>query len=379
VAISDVLSVCVDLAAHVRESRILQHCNPDTGCVSSEAFRDATDVLADACKLENRSAAFLVVHTARNYAIPDGGDAAGQSLRAFLDDEADAGCVIAKLGVWRYTILAPDQSPRDAVALAARLRWRLRTFSATPVASSVGIAMMPRNGATYEALLAAASTVLDEALGSGGDNERIAPLRQRPAPAATVRIDGGRSIAMLNALASMVDQMYFAGTNHSAVVASRTREIGCLLGVSGDLLEHLTLAGALHDVGRAILAPELFMSITPTKAERSLIQTHVVLGARLVSNAGFGEAGDCIANMHERWEGGGEPHGKSGIGIPLGGRILAVANAFETVLGGHGRGDSGFRAAVTAVAEQRGGAFDPDIVDCLIGSLRTDQSERAAG
>jgi two-component system cell cycle response regulator len=223
-----------------------------------------------------------------------------------------------------------------------------------------------------EALLAAASTVLDEALKAGGDKERIAPLRQIPAPAANVRIDGGRSIAMLNALASLVDQMYFDGTSHSTTVAARARDLGTLLGVSGDLLEHLTLAGGLHDIGRAVLAPELFVSITPTKAERSLIQTHVVLGARLVSNAGFTEAAESIAGMHEWWDGHGEPHGKAGSAIPLGARILAVANAFETVVSGHGRGDSGLRAAVAAVIERRGRAFDPDVVDCLLDSLRAD-------
>lgn len=370
VAICDGVSVGLDLAQHQREARILQACDPDTGCLSGKAFRDATESLADASKLANKSAALLVVHLARNFAIPDGSDVAGQALREFLDDEAEADCLIAKLGSSRYTILAPDRSPREAVALAARVRWRLRTFSAMPVAGAVGIAMMPRNGVTYEALVAAASTVLDEALKSGGDNERIAPLKPPSAPVANVRIDGGRSIAMLNALASMVDQMHFAGTSHSAIVAARTRGLGYSLGISGNALEQLTLAGGLHDIGRALLAPELFSSIAPTKAERSLIQTHVVLGGRLVSNAGFAEAAECIASMHEWWDGSGEPHGRSGSAIPLGARILAVANAFETVVGGHGRGDSGLRAAVTAVIEQRGQAFDPDVVDCLLDSLR---------
>ncbi|MEA2662201.1 MAG: hypothetical protein QOH08_1773, partial [Chloroflexota bacterium] len=368
--LSDIVSVALDLAGRLRESRILKRQDPETGCLMVEPFRDATDTLTDACAIGNRTAALILIQAARNPAVPNGDIATAEFLKRFADDETDADLSIARLGTWRYGILAPDRSPREAMSLAARLRWQLRTAGPTPISSTAGLAILPRDGATFDALMRAASAALAEAFRAGGDCERTASPNQTPDVPST-RIDGGRSIAMLNALATMVDQIYFAGTPHSEAVSARTREIGLRLGAPEDLLEQVTLAGVLHDIGRALLAPELFVSASPTTAERRLIQTHVVLGARLVSNAGFPEAADCIAAMHERWDGSGAPHGAAGIRIPLGARILATANAFETVLGGHGRGDSGLRAAITAVAEQRGKAFDPEVVDGLLDALRT--------
>jgi HD-GYP domain-containing protein (c-di-GMP phosphodiesterase class II) len=70
--------------------------------------------------------------------------------------------------------------------------------------------------------------------------------------------------------------------------------------------------------------------------------------------------------MHERVDGTGVPHGVSGDAIPIGARILAVANAFETILDGLGRGDVGVDAALDHLRAQRSRAFDARIVDLAV-------------
>ena len=100
--------------------------------------------------------------------------------------------------------------------------------------------------------------------------------------------------------------------------------------------------------------------------ELQAVLNHVVLGARLLDVCGFGAAAEIVRRMHERWDGTGFPEGLAGAEIPLGARVLAVANAFETVLNDLGRGDAGLGSAVATVRARRGSAFDPAIVDALL-------------
>jgi HD-GYP domain-containing protein (c-di-GMP phosphodiesterase class II) len=237
--------------------------------------------------------------------------------------------------------------------------------------------MLALNGATFDAVLEAATEALDEAIEMGGDCERVAAPKLHQVAISTGPVDAVRSIEMLRTLAEMIDKLYFAGTCHSGAVATRASDVAVRLGVPEALVSQIRLAGEFHDIGRALLTPDLFTTQVPTDAERRLVQTHVVLGARLVSNTGFEDAAECIAGMHERWDGSGQPLGQSGVVIPLGARILAAANAFETVLGGHGRGDRGLRAAVTAVVGARGQSLDPQVVDSLLASLRASMDSAA--
>lgn len=372
----DTFGLGLDLAEQTRAMRILRRHDPETGLLSLGLFRDEAAAFADACTIGNKTAAMILLH-AEAVGGADDDREIPPLLRRFADEEAATEIRIARLGAWRYAILAADQSRRDAVLLAARLRWHLRTHGTPPIAGSAGIAMIPEGGSSYEAIVAAATAALDEALATGAGEQIASPKSSAEYPQPGRR-DARRGVEMLKWLADLVDETFFAGTSHSAAVAARSREIALWSGTAPELVDQLTLAGRIHDIGRALLPQHLFLVAKPTTAERRLVQTHVVLGARLVAGAGFARAAECIAHMHERWDGTGEPKRLTAGAIPLGARILAVANAFETVLAGHGRGECGLRAAIAAVAAERGRAFDPDVVDALLASLREQQAPREA-
>jgi putative two-component system response regulator len=101
-------------------------------------------------------------------------------------------------------------------------------------------------------------------------------------------------------------------------------------------VEVLRYAVTMHDVGKigipdAILVKE--GALTP--AERKIMQSHTVIGARLLAGSASEllQAGEVIAlSHHERWDGGGYPHGLAGEGIPLWGRICALVDVFDALI-----------------------------------------------
>jgi hypothetical protein len=374
------LSLALELDLRSRTARTLQRLDPDTGCTSTEVLRELTAAACDRTLRENGTAALLAIQLESGSWTPSSGDATriGRVLGG-IGREYDTEVVVSRIRPWQFALLADRVSRRDATLLAARVRWHLKSVlpGLAESSSCVGIAMIPQHGTTFGLLMDAASAALDEAL-TEGNCERMAPMTDRRPPELEASMDRGARLAMLESTAELIDQLYFRGLPHSEAVSQRARAVALRLGVPADLLQYVTLAGKLHDVGRALLAPSLFALEAPSPQERRLIQAHVVLGGRLVANAGFPKAASCIASLHERWDGTGEPHGLRHTDIPLGARIVATVNTFETVLHGLGRGDHGAAAAIDTLRRERDRGLDPTIVDCLFSTLRDATASPAA-
>ena len=89
--------------------------------------------------------------------------------------------LVARVRPWQYAVLGQGLSGRDAVALAARLRWLVRNggLADRPATASVGIALIPTHGTSYDDDLRRGRRALDEARRSR-DTEVIAPRRTSP-------------------------------------------------------------------------------------------------------------------------------------------------------------------------------------------------------
>ena len=120
---------------------------------------------------------------------------------------------------------------------------------------------------------------------------------------------------------------------HSTRTAAITGQLGQALGLDGSELHDLTLAALLHDIGLLKLSPELRRGGAILNATSYVaIQNHSRLGANLLEPFSFlRDASILIAHHHECWDGSGYPYGLRGKFIPLGARILAVADAFEAI------------------------------------------------
>ena len=157
---------------------------------------------------------------------------------------------------------------------------------------------------------------------------------------------------------------------HQRRTAAVATVIGQAVALDRDEMHHLKLAALLHDIGLLMLPPHLmFMSCTDSLEPESYvaIQNHSRLGATLLEPFSFLRgASILIAHHHERWDGSGYPYGIRGEFIPLGTRILSMADAFEAIQV-PGVSDQAVRdrIALRILRVAAGTQFDPHLVSIL--------------
>lgn len=158
---------------------------------------------------------------------------------------------------------------------------------------------------------------------------------------------------------------------HSARVARMAHEVGIRLGCTEMELSLLQLGGALHDVGKLVVSPEILRKPGPLTAEEfEEVREHPQAGARLVAlDKALRPALGGVLFHHERWDGGGYPTGCSGTQIPLEARILSVVDCFDAMTS-----DRPYRAALppeaaaTEVDRCAGTQFDPDVAAAFLAA-----------
>jgi energy-coupling factor transport system substrate-specific component len=184
---------------------------------------------------------------------------------------------------------------------------------------------------------------------------------------------GAGKLGVLQALSTAVDARDHYTALHSIHVADYSCAIGRRLGLT-DELDALEQAGLLHDIGK-IGIPDTVL-LKPAQLddrEYATIKTHVESSARILESTPFlSDIVPLVLYHHERWDGTGYPSGLSAEEIPLGARILSVADAFDAMTT-----DRPYRAAMDAVKarkvllEGRGTQFDPEVVDVMVELLDT--------
>jgi response regulator RpfG family c-di-GMP phosphodiesterase len=122
-------------------------------------------------------------------------------------------------------------------------------------------------------------------------------------------------------------------SGHGLRTAAISLSIGQAIGLSPGELHCLKLAALLHDIGLLVLPRELTSEGKELDSESYVtLQNHPRLGASLLEPFFFlKEASVLIAHHHERWDGSGYPYGIRGTFIPLGSRVLAIADAYDAI------------------------------------------------
>ncbi|RPH74691.1 MAG: HD domain-containing protein [Nitrospiraceae bacterium] len=155
---------------------------------------------------------------------------------------------------------------------------------------------------------------------------------------------------------------------HSRRTATISLLIGQAIGLTSNELHDLKLAAFLHDIGLLMLPLDLTIGMNQLDQESYVaVQNHPRLGASLLEPFFFlREASILIAHHHERWDGSGYPYGIRGAFIPLGARILSIADAFDAIR--IPEGPSRFARntiALRIIQVAAGTQFDPQLVDAL--------------
>lgn len=142
------------------------------------------------------------------------------------------------------------------------------------------------------------------------------------------------------------------------------------VGLSGDRLVQLSMAGMLQDVGKTCLPPVLLTKTDPLdEDERELVRSHVASSLELLclQHALPPEVMMIVANHHERWDGSGYPQGLAGDAIPLSARLMALADVFDALIcKRHYKAAIPLDETIGLIRDGRGRHFDPDIVDVFL-------------
>lgn len=162
-------------------------------------------------------------------------------------------------------------------------------------------------------------------------------------------------------------------SGHSRRVAALAEVLATEYGLTSELVTDIRHAALLHDVGKihAEFAPILAKEGTLTATEWAVMQTHPERSAELVGLFGKfqGIVRDAVLHHHERWDGAGYPVGRAGEDIPLGARIITIADTIDAMSTDRPyRKAPGLDAVMAELLRQKGKQFDPDLVDCAVQS-----------
>jgi diguanylate cyclase (GGDEF)-like protein len=215
----------------------------------------------------------------------------------------------------------------------------------------------------------------------------LLPDRRAPGPSAALRIADRRMYAEKNlgrasagrqatdVLLKVLSERSAELGNHLHDVAGLCRAVAERLGLGPEDVGPLLQAASLHDIGKAAIPDSILDKPGPlTDAEWSFVHTHTAIGERILSAApALTEAARLVRSSHERWDGSGYPDGLAGARIPLGGRIIAVCNAYDAMASKRPyRARMSPEVALEELRRCAGTQFDPVVVDafCAVAADR---------
>jgi diguanylate cyclase (GGDEF)-like protein len=177
-------------------------------------------------------------------------------------------------------------------------------------------------------------------------------------------------VSTVEALANALEASDEAVSSHARWISDTALAVGRELGLEGKVARRLEYAALLHDIGKIGVPEEILKKAGPlTKAERAVIETHPILGDRILAPIErLTHVRAIVRACHERWDGNGYPDGKAGEEIPLEARIILVCDAFHAMVT-----DRPYRARLPEAEARRrlregaGTQFDPRVVDVFLG------------
>jgi GAF domain-containing protein len=202
------------------------------------------------------------------------------------------------------------------------------------------------------------------------------------------------SVAVENArLYEMLEQSYFDTVRtlvlamdakdpytrgHSERVRRYAVETARLLGMSEEDTKPVSYAGLLHDIGKIGVREDILLKpgeLTPDEFEE--VKQHSVMGEKLVHNVALLKGvGALIRSEHENYGGGGYPDGLFGEAIPLGARIIAVADAYDAMTTDRAyRHEMPIGVALDELRKCAGKQFDPKVVEALAKIVSEEKPE----
>ena len=282
-----------------------------------------------------------------------------------------------RIGGDEFALLLSGRHEQESIAIAEGVLERiasLQPLMGTRIGASAGVATYPQLGIGPNDLLTAADRGLYLAKEQGRGRVRVFRPDLRELAELDRLAAGSDRSARLRAAASLahaVDERDAYTGGHSHTVGEMSARIARLLGLHPREVELVRLAGSLHDLGKLAVPEEILRKPGPLNdAERLVLERHPQIGFRMLESLGIEPIASWVLHHHERWDGSGYPERLGGADIPLGSRIILVADAYDAMTS-----DRVYSARVSheqAVDELErcaGTQFDPEIVSVFVSEL----------
>ena len=312
------------------------------------------------------------------------GDAVLRQVAGLIADSVRASDTFGRYGGEEFMLILPETLPEDAVGLAEELRalvmqepLLIANGQSITATVSIGIAGGRGSELQLDMLVDQADAAMYAAKSLGRnrtylfrDLDEEAPVRRAPISserrAEATAIGRWASDTATQALASVLSPQPNHRGRPSDMIASLATGIGIEMGLPEEEIDRIRIAALLHDLGKIAIPEEILdKPSTLTDAEWQAIGEHPRIGQVILEQASsLREAIPVVLHHHERYNGGGYPHGLRGSEIPLGARIVAVADAYHAMV--HDRPYQGALTHEEALAELRrhgGTQFDPEVVE----------------
>lgn len=327
------------------------------------------------------------------------GDTLLREIARHLINSARSNDIVIRYGGEEFLIILPDTGKEGAVMLGRRLLDSLNSHTFDPkgkklkLKASMGIASYPDAGINTESeLLNSVDKVLHEAKESGGntlsvyrwiqqeeagdilkeaEKENVYILKEKLSR--TEKRANQTLLESIYAFAKTIEAKDYYTSEHSENMVSIVIEIGKKFNLSGRDLEDLEHAAMLHDLGKIGIPDSILHKEGKlTQKEYEKIKKHPELGAEIIRNVHFlNGVVPIVLYHHERFDGLGYSAGLKGEDIPLGARIVAVADVYQALVSDRPyRKAYNAEEALTIIREGAGTQFDPEVVKVFLEITR---------
>jgi HD-GYP domain-containing protein (c-di-GMP phosphodiesterase class II) len=187
-------------------------------------------------------------------------------------------------------------------------------------------------------------------------------------------VDDGTDIMgiSLDIFGQVIDSKHAYTAGHSKRVSQNSLLIALSMNLSHDEVTRIKWAGLVHDIGKVAIPPAILDKASElSDDEYALLRKHTVYTEEILETVScMNELVPIASSHHERFDGNGYHHRLKGKDIPLGARILSVADAFDSITSLRGYRDAGLiPLAIDEIKNSSKTQFDPDVVEAAIPIL----------
>ncbi len=324
---------------------------------------------------------FKVINDTHGHQV---GDVVLRGVAALFQASLRGSDVVGRYGGEEFMVVLPETGPEAAAEVAEKLRLLVQRQRfgagdglALSVTVSIGIAGGQGASLRAESLVRDADQAMYSAKSLGRNQTYVfaepnddARVPSSPiSPAGRARAQEVAAVARRAAEAALSDLIaplpHYRG-RPSVLIATIGVAIANDIGLPANEIERIRIAALLHDIGKIAVPQQILEKPSAlSTSEWDFVKQHPRIGQVILDEAGgLLEAGKIILHHHERFGGHGYPHGLRGRDIPLGSRIVSIADAYDAMIQ-----DRPYKRAIDhddAVAElhrHAGTQFDPELVD----------------